>query len=1297
MGEIFIASLNINGARDNRKRFQLYEVIKQKKMDVVFVQETHSDAINAADWAREFDGVSILSHLSSVSGGVAILFSKNFIPCSYQIDEIIKGRLLKIRAQFEDRFFVFLCVYAPNNALERMVFLDTLCEVLCSCDSTELLFLGGDFNCTEHSLDRNHIEPHMLSRRRLIQLLNCHEIVDVWRYFNGSQRQYTWVHAYDHFLSLARLDRFYTFKHHLSFFRGCSIIPVGFSDHSMVQCVFTLGLIKPKSAYWHFNNNLLCDKNFKVIFKQFWKNVKTTKSSFLSLQQWWNLAKVQVKQLCQQYTYNVTRDITCSMKKLEKELVELQTHDVISDNTTDFNTFQKKKRSLAELLEITTQGALVRSRFQSIELMDAPSKFFFNLEKKNGQKRFIHTLRSESGILLSNPIDIRKRAVEFYKDLYKSELVGFNVDNEFLNNLPQISEEANFELSKVLTLGELENALQKMECGKSPGIDGLPVDFYKAFWQDLGQDLLEVLNECFASGWLPTSCRRAVITLLPKKGDLNDVKNWRPVSLLSSDYKILSKTLANRLSEAIEQVVHPDQTYCIPSRRISDNISFIRDIMTIGNDLNLDFGLVSIDQEKAFDRIEHDYLWNVLAAFGFNSKFIAMIKVLYSDVESILKVNGDLCAPFKVYRGIRQGCALSGMLYSLAIEPFLNKLRNDLCGLRFPNCTNVFKLSAYADDVVVLVSGQRDIDVLLKTLRDFKLISSTNVNWTKSEAILVGKWSDGEPSLPDGLTWTKDGFKYLGVFLGNDTIVQKNFEGVIEKVKGRLERWKFLLPKISYKGRILIINNLIASSLWHQLICVDPPADFLAKIQSILIDFFWDKLHWVPKAVLYLPKEEGGHGLMDLQSRLAAFRLQFVQRLLSGSMESNWIAAAFAILRSFKQMNLDKPLFWLKLHKSDLTTLPVFYRNLFKVWSLFKVQRLSNATSLYWLFQEPLVYGSRLDITNNGHFPALDKILLNSGVITLGHLIHLSGTDFGNVDLVAKHLGIKSTRLMAKLLEKWKSVLNSEEHELLENYSRGLAHSICEDPFPIMWLLPDLDECKGPFLNVETLLFLGDVSASGRTLYKNCVKSLNRKFLDGKTDTPWRTILHLKEDTKPEWRILYKSPLTKKVGDLQWRILHGAIAVNAFISVLNSDITHGCPFCSQRETVFHAFMHCFRLTPLFNVLQNLFLSFEESFSLETFICGFKYTRRHRFRCQLLNFVLGQAKMAIYDTRKKKIEQDTNCVLDIVFFNLIKSRILVDFHYYKAMNDLVSFEMIWCVKGALCEVLDETLCFAPILL
>ncbi len=122
----------------------------------------------------------------------------------------------------------------------------------------------------------------------------------------------------------------------------------------------------------------------------------------------------------------------------------------------------------------------------------------------------------------------------------------------------------------------------------------------------------------------------------------------------------------------------------------------------------------------------------------------------------------------------------------------------------------------------------------------------------------------------------------------------------------------------------MIINNLIASSLWHRLMCVDPPVNFLFKIQSILIDFLGDKLHWVPKAVLYLPKEEGGHGLMHLQSRTAAFRLQFVQRLLIGPVDSNWRSIAFTVLQCFGSLGMDKTLFWLNPKKMDLSKLPNF-------------------------------------------------------------------------------------------------------------------------------------------------------------------------------------------------------------------------------------------------------------------------------------------------------------------------------------------------------------------------------------
>ncbi|KAK3564452.1 hypothetical protein QTP86_022642 [Hemibagrus guttatus] len=335
--------------------------------------------------------------------------------------------------------------------------------------------------------------------------------------------------------------------------------------------------------------------------------------------------------------------------------------------------------------------------------------------------------KQESGDLLSEPTEICKQTVSFYSKLYNSEWSGAQVvEDSFLVGLPKLSEQAARELDRELSLEELHEALQRMENGRASGIEGLPAEFYKAFWAVIGQDVLDVLRDSVRRGKLPLSCSRAVMTLLPKKGDLTHLKNWHPVSLLRTDCKLLSKALASRL-------------------RL----------------LGLKTGLIFLDQEKAFDRVEHEYLWKVLETFRFNPGFIGMIKVL----------------------------------------------------------------------------------------------SSAKVNWAKSEAILVGEWGGEQPTLPGGLVWKKDGFKYLGVYLGNNEFLNKNWEGTVEHVKGRLSRWKRLVARMSYRGRTLVINNLAASSLWHKLACVDPPPNLLASIQALLVDFFRDGLHWIPQSVLHLPKE----------------------------------------------------------------------------------------------------------------------------------------------------------------------------------------------------------------------------------------------------------------------------------------------------------------------------------------------------------------------------------------------------------------------------------------------------------
>lgn len=145
--------------------------------------------------------------------------------------------------------------------------------------------------------------------------------------------------------------------------------------------------------------------------------------------------------------------------------------------------------------------------------------------------------------------------------------------------------------------------------------------------------------------------------------------------------------------------------------------------------------------------------------------------------------------------------------------------------------------------------------------------------------------------------------------------------------------------------------------------------------------------------------------------------------------------------------------------------------------------------------------------------------------------------------------------------------------------------------------------------------------SNGKIFYKACVKVFNKRGLHERIDILWRTVFKMSNNVRPEWRALYKPPLTKRAGDLQWRILHGIIAVNAFISVLNPDISNECPFCFQKETVFHTFLYCSRLKPLFDGLQNLLNCFNDKFSVQTFILSFKYVQKRKNDCQLLNFIL----------------------------------------------------------------------------
>ncbi|CAM2096783.1 unnamed protein product [Caretta caretta] len=188
-----------------------------------------------------------------------------------------------------------------------------------------------------------------------------------------------------------------------------------------------------------------------------------------------------------------------------------------------------------------------------------------------------------------------------------------------------------------LSLAEFSEALNRMPTNKSPGMDGLTVEFYRVFWEVLGPDLVNVWAESLQSGVLPLSCRQAMLALLPKEGDLRDLRNWHPISLLSTNYKIIAKAILLRLGSMLEDMIHPDKTYTLPGHTIFDNLYLVRDLLELGCRDGLLFALLSLDQEKAFDRVDHRYLLGTLQALGFGSQFVGFLQVLHT--ECLVRLN----------------------------------------------------------------------------------------------------------------------------------------------------------------------------------------------------------------------------------------------------------------------------------------------------------------------------------------------------------------------------------------------------------------------------------------------------------------------------------------------------------------------------------------------------------------------------------------------------------------------------------------------------------------------------------
>ena len=278
-----------------------------------------------------------------------------------------------------------------------------------------------------------------------------------------------------------------------------------------------------------------------------------------------------------------------------------------------------------------------------------------------------------------------------------------------------------------------------MENNKSPGNDGLTKEFYVFFWETISQCLYDSLMKGKQNGHLSVSQRQAVIKLIEKKDkDKRFIKNWRPISLLNIDIKLLNKSLATKLKNVLPNIIRSDQTAYVYVRFIGQSARLLSDILEITNNLNIGGYMITMDIEKAFDSMDHSFLISTLEKLGFGASFIKWIEIILYDQESCVMNGGFSTGYFTLERGARQGDPISAYLFIIVLEIFFIMVRanNDIKGINIFNFE--YKLSAYADDTTFFCADRATIRYLMETFGIFSKLSGLRLNASKCEICGIG-------------------------------------------------------------------------------------------------------------------------------------------------------------------------------------------------------------------------------------------------------------------------------------------------------------------------------------------------------------------------------------------------------------------------------------------------------------------------------------------------------------------------------------------------------------------------------
>ena len=448
------------------------------------------------------------------------------------------------------------------------------------------------------------------------------------------------------------------------------------------------------------------------------------------------------------------------------------------------------------------------------------TRYFMRLLNRASPDKF-ETILNENGEEENCEEKIEEAIVEYYKRLYENyDKTNINHQNagDFFNHIQPISDAAKDEILRPITDQDLKDTLSTCK-DSAPGPDGIPYSYLKALWADLGGLIIDSWRYSQATGKLAPSHKSSFLKLIPKMGkDLKMLTNWRPITLSNCDHKLITKTYARRMSEKVAVRIKERQTAYIKGRIINDNIRSIAMSLDISNmEKEIDGLLVSLDAKKAFDSVEHGYIEECLKRFGLED-FVPIFKILYNELKSDILVNGKIISGYRICRGVKQGDALSCILFIMCMEPLLRNVEENpmIESLHSRELNSELpKVYAYADDVNGIIRNHPDsVQALFVEYEKLTRLSGLELNADKTEIMRIKAEQPEDPIMFKIKYLTKSyevktqaKTKINGILFqqNRSRMLEDNVEAVTRKIDKIFKSWS--RRSLSVLGKVLIVKT----------------------------------------------------------------------------------------------------------------------------------------------------------------------------------------------------------------------------------------------------------------------------------------------------------------------------------------------------------------------------------------------------------------------------------------------------------------------------------------------------------